>query len=150
MDEYPSLHREINIVLLTSQALKLRIAILPYSPSEFVSSEHWLSDFINLSNMPPHILWSSVPSGKYKSVDISPGGQVSGFGFQSPNAPGLIQYNAQGDTGVPSATPGPLDDEPLPNCPDWDFESPKFQTLVTGIATGPLALQLTRQVRPAR
>lgn len=56
--------------------------------------------------------------------------------------PGLVQFNAEGRAGVPSSSPpaeNAVDDEPQPNCPDWDFNNPRFNTIVTGITTGPLA-----------
>lgn len=110
-------------------------------PTSVQSPEHWLPDFMNLGHMPTHFLWGSVPSSRYKSVDIAPGNHLSGFSFRSSQPPGLVQYNAEGRTGVPSSSPPPegsLDDEPMPNCPDWDFESPRFKALVTGVTTGPL------------
>jgi hypothetical protein len=122
--------------------LKSFILQISQEPPEVASPTHWMSDFLNLSNMPLHLLWNSVPSSKYKPVDISPGAGLSGFSFESPQPPGLTQYDAQGRTGVPSSSTPPVgspDDETLPNCPDWDFNSPKFKTLVNGITTGPLS-----------
>lgn len=111
-------------------------------PTSIQSPTHWLPDFMNLGYMPTHFLWGSVPSSKYKPVDIAPGSHLSGFSFQSTQPPALVQYSAEGRTGVPSSSPPPegsLDDEPEPNCPDWDFNNPRFKRLVTGITTGPLS-----------
>jgi hypothetical protein len=83
-----------------------------------------------------------VPSSKYKSVSVAPGKGLSGFSLTSPQHPGLIQYFVDGQTGVPSSSQpaeGATEDEPLPNCPNWDFQNPRLQTLVNGIATGPLS-----------
>ena len=117
------------------------IVQLSQSPTEIQSPVHWISGFMNLSHMPFHIIWDSVYSSKRKSVDIGPGQRLSGFSFKSAQPPGVVQYNAQGRTGVPSSSPpavGAADDEPTPNCPNWDFNNPRFQTLVTGLTTGPL------------
>ncbi|OFZ18993.1 MAG: hypothetical protein A2X94_13675 [Bdellovibrionales bacterium GWB1_55_8] len=106
-------------------------------PSEIQSPRYWLPEFMTLAHMPAHLLWSST--GKANALGI--GRSLNGFRFQSPLPPGAVQYNAEGKTGIPASSPpepGAANDEPEPNCPGWDFDNPRFQTLVTGLTTGPL------------
>jgi hypothetical protein len=87
--------------------------------------------------MPRHLFWGCP----LDECQLKPGKTLNGFSFKSPYAPGLVQYNFQGATGVPEGPPvkeGDRDDEPLPNCPGWDFDAPRFKTLVTGLTTGPV------------
>lgn len=124
---------------------------LEQQPSSILSPTKWVPDFYTLNYMPFHLLWSALVSTSdtkneksYGSLvadsAIRPGKALSGFSFESPNEPGIVQFHAAGKTGVP-ATDAPTlksdDDEPTPNCTGWDFSSPRYQTLVTGMTTGP-------------
>lgn len=115
--------------------------VLVQVPSSILSPIHWHSDFVAVT--PPFELeWSSLPSKRWAEPLIDPGKLLSGFSFHSLQPPGAIQYTAEGRTGIPESSPpepGAADDEPDPNCPGWDFDNPRFQTLVTGLTTGPLA-----------
>jgi hypothetical protein len=111
------------------------------SPSSSKSPTHWLADFQSAApGIPADFSWTAVNSSRYKSVEIAPGQTLSGFSLQSPQPPGPIEYFVDGQTGVPSSSPpaeGAADDEPAPDCPNWDFNNPRMQTLVTGLTTGP-------------
>jgi hypothetical protein len=75
---------------------------------------------------------------------IKPGASLKVFSFMSPNPPGPAKYMIQGDTTeLPKATPTDEDDEPLPNCPGWDFTGPKYETMVNGITQGPMDPSVT-------
>jgi hypothetical protein len=107
------------------------------APLSSQKPEHWITHF--QQNLSPYVqFWSSSSNNS----DIAPGKTQSGFAFQSTQAPGPVQYFVDGQTDVPSSSPpsiGSRDDEPAPNCPDWDFNNPMLNTLVNGITTGPLA-----------
>lgn len=118
-------------------------------PSNVQSPANWSGSYITLADIPFNLSWSTIDVSSSAIVQanssdlpvptfaIQPGAQLEGFILSSSNGPGILQYYTEGFTQIPSATPTPSDDEPNPNCPGWDFISPYFQTLVTGIATGP-------------
>jgi hypothetical protein len=111
------------------------------SPVSSLSPTHWIPGFQEgVVGISPEFSWIAVRSSNFKPVSIAPGKGLSGFSIQSSQPPGPIQYFVDGQTGVPSSSPpteGAADDEPTPNCPNWDFNSPRLQTLVTGLTTGP-------------
>jgi hypothetical protein len=119
-------------------------------PSNVQSPNNWLSRYVNLLQTQANLRWATISAasdssgvgGSDVSVPVSavqPGQRLDGFGFQSSQRPGVLQYYAEGFTEIPTSTATAQDDEPEPNCPGWDFTSPRLQTLVTGMSVGPSA-----------
>jgi hypothetical protein len=113
--------------------LKFFSLLMKQQPTSVKRPDGWYTSFMNLEHMPFHVFWDST------KVPIQPGAHRTGFSFQSPQPPGMIRYGVEGKTGVPSSAPvpGSSDDEPTPNCPGWNFEGSRFETLVMGMTTGP-------------
>jgi hypothetical protein len=135
-----------NDSVLSINYFTLSLAIQPLTVG---SPNAWISRYVSLSTVPPNLRWATIAPGPNSAPDIGganlpapafaiqPGGHLDGFGLQSSRPPGIVQYYVQGFTQVPTSSPSQEDDEPEPDCAGWDFHSPRFQTLVTGIATGP-------------
>jgi hypothetical protein len=123
--------------------------LMNQQPANIQAPAYWLQRYIDSPNIPTNLRWATIladPSGSAQTENfdlpvpahaIQPGRQLQGFSFQSSRPPGVLQFYAEGFTQIPSATSTPSDDEPLPNCPGWDFDSPHLQTLVTDMTTGP-------------
>jgi hypothetical protein len=140
------------------------LVLVPTQPSSMQPpNNNWDADF---GTKPPRANWStylSDPSLPHShQIDpnskgprpafyaIKPGARLSGFSFQSPNPPGVTQYMIEGNTAIPSVTGTADNDEPLPNCPGWDFTGPKYQTMVSGITQGPSNPNVTSVVMRLR
>jgi hypothetical protein len=131
-------------------SIKRFLVIVPAQPSNVHSPDKWHSDY---GKTPSRANWStyladpSLPHSNQINPNskghrpafyaIKPGAQLSGFSFQSPYPPGVTKYMIAGDTGIPSVTATATNDEPMPDCPGWDFNGPKYQTMVNGITQGP-------------
>jgi hypothetical protein len=115
--------------------------------------KNWFGKFYDGVDQ-PNVSWDALPQRsditsvpkKGPNSDITriasaiqPGRNLEGFSIQSYSSPGIAQFFAEGFAQMPAATGTEEDDEPTPNCPGWDFESPRAETLVNGITIGPQA-----------
>lgn len=118
-------------------------------PLNVSSPDNWSNRYVNSSQANPNLRWatistnsadasqvggSEVPTPDYA---IQPGKHLDGFSFQSSGRPGILQYYAEGFTQVPTTIATRADDEPQPNCPGWDYQTPQLKTMVTGMSVGP-------------
>jgi hypothetical protein len=117
---------------------------LNQSPMESQSPKNWITTFNSASSLPTDFNWLAVPhmgSSTGSAVNlptaVKPGSNLSGFVIESAQPPGIVQYHVEGYTQVPQTTATLANDEPEPSCEGWDFDNPRFQTLVTGMTTGP-------------
>jgi len=124
--------------------------LLNQAPSSSLSAENWNGQYISLDSSPYRFRWNTVlvdPSLANKvSGDgtlsapvyaIQPGKSLGGFEISSAQVPGIVQFFAQGFAQIASGTPTLQNDEPVPSCPQWDFENPQIETQVTGATVGP-------------
>ncbi len=123
--------------------------LLSQQPSNVTSSDNWQNRYVNRPQVTPNLRWATISTNSADASQvggsdlptpdyaIQPGKRLDGFGFQSSQRPGILQYYAEGFTQVPTTVATDADDEPQPNCPGWDFETPQLQTLVTGMSVGP-------------
>lgn len=120
------------------------------TPNSIQTPENWNATFISNGVGPSFFHWGTIKidpkiehepatDGKFSPhiYAIKPGNTLSGLSFKSVRPPGVVQYFAEGDTGVPVVVATATNNEPEVDCPGWDLENPRIQTQLTGMIVGP-------------
>lgn len=113
------------------------------SPKAISAPQGWDHDF--MTNEPSRIDWmdnmtidkAGKPQHPYV---LQPGKSLSGFSVTSTRSPGLVKFVAEGRLEfVPKSTAKPGIDEPVPNCPGFDFDGSggEFAQNLLGMVEGP-------------
>ncbi len=115
--------------------LAIRSFILQQSdePIEIQKPVKWTGDFEEADDtLPGHILWAATLN------TIMPGTSQNGFIIKSKRSPGFVKYFVEGRTGVPESEPINGDSEAFPDCPDFFFDKPRFESMTMGMVEGPV------------
>jgi len=117
--------------------------VLAEKPTSLESPKYWSGQFVSAS--PSRATWISNPiESKDGSViepgDIRSGQTLSGFVITSSRPPGSLKYFAEGALeDVPRSSVKPGIDEPIPDCPGFDFDGSggEFAEKILGVIEGP-------------
>lgn len=104
--------------------------ILKEAPTEIKTPGKWHGSF-NTLNEPKDFIFSSM-------FAIKPGDSMKDFSFASPLPPGVVFYYTIGDTGIPTTSPIPGNDEPVPDCPGFFYDRPFLEGYINGVTIGPI------------
>lgn len=110
------------------------ILLINTAPVKVEAPKGWYQRYKTSIRMHNYQLFDSF------KTKIQIGKSIKGFEIKSSNPPGIIKYAAAGVHHIPTSTPTKTDDEPVPDCPDYYFTKPRFESLVMGATIGPVAV----------